>query len=332
MLQRPHFLPKVKPKLGGADGALREDHLVYGQIARGQPCDAKASERLSVFASVLQPLANPSCLRECKKAVARRPRARCVGAETHSVHTENGPSAGSLPGGLCPNRESSSQILMASPATSPAGDTTQQEAVQLACLALTKPGDAGAAASAAVLGAATLAFRRSNDQLKLGNVTIQRVYPAFDGADIINGDTMLHAAVRRQLHDVTSALLEAGAPLGVRNTNGETAFEVVTGAGTSRRTPSLSGRWPSRRRQADEDEAQLAAALAASALESTPRTKRRRRTPTTTSARPRGLEAGIDAATTPTEGLLRALVRAKASRRTTSTRPSRRRWLPRMKT
>ena len=43
---------------------------------------------------------------------------------------------------------------MASPATSPAGDTTQQEAVQLACLALTKPGDAGAAASAAVLGAA----------------------------------------------------------------------------------------------------------------------------------------------------------------------------------
>ena len=24
-------------KLGGADGALREDHLLYGQIARGQP-------------------------------------------------------------------------------------------------------------------------------------------------------------------------------------------------------------------------------------------------------------------------------------------------------
>ena len=102
---------------------------------------------------------------------------------------------------------------MASPATSPAGDTTQQEAVQLACLALTKPGDAGAAASAAVLGAASLSFKRTGDTLKLGSVTIQRVYPAFDGADIINGDTMLHAAVRRQLHDVTSALLEAGAAL-----------------------------------------------------------------------------------------------------------------------
>ncbi|CAH0373420.1 unnamed protein product [Pelagomonas calceolata] len=160
---------------------------------------------------------------------------------------------------------------MASPATSPAGDTTQQEAVQLACLALTKPGDAGAAASAAVLGAATLAFRRSNDQLKLGNVTIQRVYPAFDGADIINGDTMLHAAVRRQLHDVTSALLEAGAPLGVRNMNGETAFEIVTAPAPQEEDPELERALAESRRQAEEDEAQLAAALAASALESTPR-------------------------------------------------------------
>ena len=31
------FLAQGEPKLGGADGALREDHLVYGQIARGQP-------------------------------------------------------------------------------------------------------------------------------------------------------------------------------------------------------------------------------------------------------------------------------------------------------
>ena len=34
------------PKLGqagGADGALREDHLVYGQIARGQPKMRKAA-------------------------------------------------------------------------------------------------------------------------------------------------------------------------------------------------------------------------------------------------------------------------------------------------
>ena len=160
---------------------------------------------------------------------------------------------------------------MASPATSPAGDTTQQEAVQLACLALTKPGDAGAAASAAVLGAASLAFKRTSDTLKLGNVTIQRVYPAFDGTDIINGDTMLHAAVRRQLHDVTSALLEAGAPLGVRNTNGETAFEIVTVRATPPEDPDLERALAESRRQADEDEAQLAAALAASALESTPR-------------------------------------------------------------
>ena len=36
------FLAQGKPKLGGADGALREDHLVYGQVARGQPYDAKS--------------------------------------------------------------------------------------------------------------------------------------------------------------------------------------------------------------------------------------------------------------------------------------------------
>ena len=37
------FLPQRQAKFGGADGALREDHLVYGQIARGQPYDAKRS-------------------------------------------------------------------------------------------------------------------------------------------------------------------------------------------------------------------------------------------------------------------------------------------------
>ena len=36
------FLAQGQAKLGGADGALREDHLVYGQIARGQPYDAKS--------------------------------------------------------------------------------------------------------------------------------------------------------------------------------------------------------------------------------------------------------------------------------------------------
>ena len=35
------FLAQGKPKLGCADGALREDHPVYDQIARGQPYDAK---------------------------------------------------------------------------------------------------------------------------------------------------------------------------------------------------------------------------------------------------------------------------------------------------
>ena len=192
-------------------------------------------------------------------------------ADTHIVHTEGTLAQEAFPEASVQTAESSSQILMASPATSPAGDTTQQEAVQLACLALTKPGDAGAAASAAVLGAASLAFKRTSDTLKLGSVTIQRVYPAFDGADIINGDTMLHAAVRRQLHDVTSALLEAGAPLGVRNTNGETAFEIVTVRATPPEDPDLERALAESRRQADEDEAQLAAALAASALESTPR-------------------------------------------------------------
>ena len=37
------FLAQGKPKLGGADGALRENHLVYGQRARGQTYDAKRS-------------------------------------------------------------------------------------------------------------------------------------------------------------------------------------------------------------------------------------------------------------------------------------------------
>ena len=214
---------------------------------------------------------------------------------------------------------------MASPATSPAGDTTQQEAVQLACLALTKPGDAGAAASAAVLGAATLAFRRSNDQLKLGNVTIQRVYPAFDGNDIINGDTMLHAAVRRQLHDVTSALLEAGAPLGVRNTNGETAFEVASQAAPREEDPELeralaeqkAGRrmkpsWPQHSPRP---------------AESTPRNEGKE----TDDDFARALEASKnEASRNHSKRVFLAGVR-RGSRKTTPTRPSLLLWLPRMK-
>ena len=67
---------------------------------------------------------------------------------------------------------------------------------------------------------------------------------------------------------MTSALLEAGAPLGVRNTNGETAFEIVTAPAPQEEDPELERALAESRRQADEDEAQLAAALAASALES----------------------------------------------------------------
>ena len=40
------FLAQGKPKLGGADGAMREDHLVYGQIAPGQTYDAKCCKKL----------------------------------------------------------------------------------------------------------------------------------------------------------------------------------------------------------------------------------------------------------------------------------------------
>jgi hypothetical protein len=42
------FLAQGQPKLGGADGALREDHLLYGQIARGQPYDAKNASKLAI--------------------------------------------------------------------------------------------------------------------------------------------------------------------------------------------------------------------------------------------------------------------------------------------
>ena len=51
------FLAQGQAKVGGADGALREDHHVYGQIARGQPYDDK-SPRAVKNASTYQPLAN----------------------------------------------------------------------------------------------------------------------------------------------------------------------------------------------------------------------------------------------------------------------------------
>jgi len=41
------FLAQGKPKFPGADGVLREDHLVCGTIARGQPYDAKCLQNKS---------------------------------------------------------------------------------------------------------------------------------------------------------------------------------------------------------------------------------------------------------------------------------------------
>ena len=199
------FLALVKPRSVAQTAHCVRIILYMVKSLGGSPYDAKASEGTFAFLLVsYMPLANSRFAKpNSQKAKSQcAPRARCIGAGTYSVHTESTLAQEAFPEACVPNRESSSQILMASPATSPAGDTTQQEAVQLACLALTKPGDAGAASSAAVLGAASLAFKRTNDTLKLGSVTIQRVYPAFDGADIVNGDTMLHAAVRRQLHGV----------------------------------------------------------------------------------------------------------------------------------
>ena len=55
------FLAQGKPKLGGADGALREDHLLCGRIARGQPYDAKR-HRATNAASTLPTLAAAAAL------------------------------------------------------------------------------------------------------------------------------------------------------------------------------------------------------------------------------------------------------------------------------
>ena len=55
------FLAQGQAKVGGADGALREDHLVYGQIARGQPYDAKCLHK-ALGARKLVPLLCASSL------------------------------------------------------------------------------------------------------------------------------------------------------------------------------------------------------------------------------------------------------------------------------
>ena len=51
------FLTQGQPKLGGAGGALREDHLVYGQIARGQPRRRRRAPWSSALASSSNTLA-----------------------------------------------------------------------------------------------------------------------------------------------------------------------------------------------------------------------------------------------------------------------------------
>ncbi|KAH8046646.1 hypothetical protein JL722_13539 [Aureococcus anophagefferens] len=105
---------------------------------------------------------------------------------------------------------------------------TTAEACALAVLGLSGSGDAGAAHSAAVLGAAELRFGFNDaGTLTFGTMTIKN--PGDLAARVVEGDTMLHVAVRSSLQDVCGALLapNARAPLGVRNARGETAFEVA---------------------------------------------------------------------------------------------------------
>ena len=94
---------------------------------------------------------------------------------------------------------------------------TTAEACALAVLGLSGSGDAGAAHSAAVLGAAELRFGFNDaGTLTFGAMTIKN--PGDLAARVVEGDTMLHVAVRSSLQDVCGALLapDARAPLGVR--------------------------------------------------------------------------------------------------------------------
>ncbi|KAH8061701.1 hypothetical protein JL720_13402 [Aureococcus anophagefferens] len=104
---------------------------------------------------------------------------------------------------------------------------TTAEACALAVLGLSGSGDAGAAHSAAVLGAAELRFGFNDaGTLTFGTMTIKN--PGDLAARVVEGDTMLHVAVRARCR-ASAALLapDARAPLGVRNARGETAFEVA---------------------------------------------------------------------------------------------------------
>jgi len=137
---------------------------------------------------------------------------------------------------------------------------TTAEACALAVLGLSGSGDAGAAHSAAVLGAAELRFGFDDAGiLTFGTMTIKN--PGDLAARVIDGDTMLHVAVRSSLQDVCGALLapDARAPLGVRNARGETAFEVVAG-----------GAAPAETKEDAEADADLAHALALSLEDAAP--------------------------------------------------------------
>ena len=127
-------------------------------------------------------------------------------------------------------------------------------------LGLSGSGDAGAAHSAAVLGAAELRFGFDDAGiLTFGTMTIKN--PGDLAARVVEGDTMLHVAVRSSLQDVCGALLapDARAPLGVRNARGETAFEVV-----------VAGEGVEETKEDAEADADLARALALSLEDAAP--------------------------------------------------------------
>lgn len=137
---------------------------------------------------------------------------------------------------------------------------TTAEACALAVLGLSGSGDAGAAHSAAVLGAAELRFGFNDaGTLTFGTMTIKN--PGDLAARVVEGDTMLHVAVRSSLQDVCGALLapDARAPLGVRNARGETAFEVA-----------VAGDAPAETKEDAEADADLARALALSLEDAAP--------------------------------------------------------------
>ncbi|KAH8071588.1 hypothetical protein JL721_4088 [Aureococcus anophagefferens] len=137
---------------------------------------------------------------------------------------------------------------------------TTAEACALAVLGLSGSGDAGAAHSAAVLGAAELRFGFNDaGTLTFGTMTIKN--PGDLAARVVEGDTMLHVAVRSSLQDVCGALLapDARAPLGVRNARGETAFEVA-----------VAGDAPAETKEDAEADADLASAFALSLEDAAP--------------------------------------------------------------